>query len=43
MDEFEKRLEEIRSMPTCEPCDGEECPYHALCECLGHPEGRADD
>lgn len=31
MDEFEAKLEEIRNLPTCEPCDGEECPYHALC------------
>lgn len=34
MEEFEAKLEEIRSLPACEPCDGEGCEFHALCEWL---------
>lgn len=34
MEEFEHKLEEIRNLPTCEPCDGEECEFHALCKWL---------
>lgn len=38
MDEFEEKLEEIRSLPLCEPCDGESCEYRVLCEFLRDAE-----
>ncbi len=33
-EEFLEKLKEVIEAEPCEPCDGEECEYHAFCQMI---------